>query len=523
MGFSFSQNFGTRQEYEEIDGPGRTRSPHRSKLVIATLSTLLIAFAIVTLATRLVGLPRLVAESQDSLTNLVPLIAPELDYGEESNEERFQRCQGIDWEQACRNLAGGAGARRRRLVVENDHPAAPFVASDLEEAYLLDVDDPSVVYDEHCLRVYRLDLLQNITFPYHANNLLRAGGNQTMTLFIQHGAMRDADKYFCSFRQLMKSQTYRPFDDILIIAPDFNYKQDVGVLPTDAFWNSSKPTGDWRGGAQSDPECCSSDLTLSSYEILDHMLRILTSKKLYPRMDKISYVGHSAGAQMVQRYALTSRLAAKHDAHNDAVALEFVVANPSSYAYLDNRRWNYHCGECQCTRSNCTCSQDCSIPHRLGVPTTKKGTEAQYEQWVCADGSYNSWPYGIDLERKEYLPPYILNADMERAVRLYGQRNVIYMVGQNDTCNDGLPTCDSSCWKRLDFLPGEESCFRNHMDNRCPAMLEGPNRRTRGLQYMDYLREIYGNHTHVLHVIDGVGHNATAMFSSTVGLLELFD
>jgi hypothetical protein len=54
-------------------------------------------------------------------------------------------------------------------------------------------------------------------------------------------------------------------------------------------------------------------------------------------------------------------------------------------------------------------------------------------------------------------------------------------------------------------------------------MLEGPNRRTRGLQYMDYLREIYGNHTHVLHVIDGVGHNATAMFSSTVGLLELFD
>jgi hypothetical protein len=50
---------------------------------------------------------------------------------------------------------------------------------------LLDSDDPSVLYDENCLRVYRLDLFGETTFPYHANNLLRAGGNQTMALFIQ--------------------------------------------------------------------------------------------------------------------------------------------------------------------------------------------------------------------------------------------------------------------------------------------------------------------------------------------------
>jgi hypothetical protein len=54
----------------------------------------------------------------------------------------------------------------------------------------------------------------------------------------------------------MKEQDYRPFEDILVIAPDFNYKGDKGVIPTDAFWNSTKPWGDWRVGAESDPECC---------------------------------------------------------------------------------------------------------------------------------------------------------------------------------------------------------------------------------------------------------------------------
>ena len=221
---------------------------------------------------------------------------------------RVIKCRGIDWEEACRRVSS-AGARRRDL------------SSVMEEAYL-DSDDPFVVYDETCLRVYRLDLYvggKKATFPYHANQLLRTGGNQTMALFIQHGAMRDANHYFCSFRKLMKEQDYRPFDDILVITPDFNFKNDEGVLPSDAFWNSTKPWGDWRVGAESDPECCGNGLnssggpTISSFSVLDHMLEILTNRDLYPNIDKISYVGHSAGGQMVQRYALVSRLAMQCD------------------------------------------------------------------------------------------------------------------------------------------------------------------------------------------------------------------
>ena len=122
-----------------------------------------------------------------------------------------------------------------------------------------------------------------------------------MALFIQHGAMRNAESYFCSFKKLLLRQTYRPVSDILIIAPDFNYEYDDLVHPRDAFWNSSKPWGDWRVGAESDPQCCGNQgsvgtpQTISSFEVLDMMLATLTDRKLFPRMNKISYVGHSAG------------------------------------------------------------------------------------------------------------------------------------------------------------------------------------------------------------------------------------
>jgi hypothetical protein len=312
--------------------------------------------------------------------------------------ERRQKCFNIDWQTACDNLTNKAGARRRQrqrqLIIEepshhvstsssssynsashqhpyhygkmkkaqkNNHhrhrskshnhkgrsrshtystsqnlePNASIPISVLEDE-LLQSDDPAVTYDNNCLKVYRLDINHGqMTFPYHSSQLLRLGGNQTMVLIIQHGALRNSEAYFCSFKQMMLQQTYRKFEDILIIAPDFNYATDDLVHPNDAVWNSSKPWGDWRVGAESDPYGVA-DLTLlddeegmttittttttkaktksrnnnimnqlfdhtvlrptiSSFDVLDHILAILTDKRLYPNVDKISFVGHSAG------------------------------------------------------------------------------------------------------------------------------------------------------------------------------------------------------------------------------------
>jgi hypothetical protein len=448
-----------------------------------------------------------------------------VEFSKETYLERYRRCKDVDWQHACDRLEGGAGARRR-LLLDEDEEQETFSA--LEEEYLLDADESSVTYDENCLRVYRLDLFGTTTFPYHANQLLRAGGNQTMALFIQHGAMRDANMYFCSFRDLMLEQEYRPFSDILVIAPDFNYGRDTDAIATDAFWNGSKPWGDWRVGAESHPSCCGGihTGTMSSFSVLDHMLGILTENELYPNLNKISYVGHSAGGQMVQRYALLSKLAASYNFPASRMDLKFVVANPSSYTYLDARRFAYNCGDCHCTNKNCTCDKDCTqASAQLSVP--KRYYASRNNKWVCDTRKYNHWPYGVEMVKGEkgiYSIPYAIQAGLQLRLKEYKHRDVVYMVGQNDTCNDGLPTCDPSCWKREDFLPDVEwPCYRNHMDTRCPAMLEGPNRRTRGMRYVKYLEAYYGTKTHVFHIIPGVGHNATAMFGSSIGMAALFD
>jgi hypothetical protein len=264
-------------------------------------------------------------------------------------EERREACQDIDWWTACDRLT--AGARRRLAHAASSHYSSsnaqpqhhrakgrmshghgrnrhhpqrsknaaltkrPFVRNAslpvyVQEQALLESDDPAVTYDNNCLKVYRLDINHGqITFPYHSSQLLRLGGNQTMALIIQHGALRDSESYFCSFKKLLFTQQYRDVDDILVIAPDFNYATDDLVHPMDAVWNSSKPWGDWRVGAESDPRGVRDpDVppswwatrpplrpTISSFDVLDTILALITDKKLYPQIDKISFVGHSAG------------------------------------------------------------------------------------------------------------------------------------------------------------------------------------------------------------------------------------
>ena len=77
-----------------------------------------------------------------------------------------------------------------------------------------------------------------------------------MALLVQHGAIRNAKAYLCSFESLLRKQRYRDFRDILIVAPRFNYEHNSLVHPNDVFWNATKPWGDWRVGAESDPKCC---------------------------------------------------------------------------------------------------------------------------------------------------------------------------------------------------------------------------------------------------------------------------
>jgi hypothetical protein len=53
----------------------------------------------------------------------------------------------------------------------------------------------------------------------------------------------------------------------------------------------------------------------------------------------------------------------------------------------------------------------------------------------------------------------VVQAGLECCLCKYKSRNIVYMVGQNDTCNDGLPTCNVSLLEKAKFLAGGVTMF----------------------------------------------------------------
>jgi pimeloyl-ACP methyl ester carboxylesterase len=406
---------------------------------------------------------------------------------------------GVTLEEACSRIeeaAGAAGARRKLTGTSTSYS---------------------------CLPHYRVPLTGTdgrVVFPYHAEMDLTKGGPKiTMAVVVIHGAMRDADNYFCSFYDLHKDQKFRTDEEVLVITPDFNYENDEGVEIGDAFWNNSRPWGDWRAGAHSSPKS-GHGRTVSSYAVLDTFVNLLSETALFPKLDLISVVGHSAGGQTVQRYALSTALP---PAIRTGLAVRYVVANPSSYGYLDSTRPVYKCGNCDCNPRECDCDAKCTPDgpiHDATLPFVRPPSGfsvADPKQFVCGHAKYNDWPYGL-ANRWGYTHNDV-GYPMNVSLALYPERDVNYLVGQNDTCNDGLAECDGECWQKDNK---EAPCMRNHMDNRCPAMLEGPWRKARGKTYMKFLKKYYGKDVHRFGIVPGCGHNATCIFASGIALAHVF-
>jgi hypothetical protein len=67
---------------------------------------------------------------------------------------------------------------------------------------------------------------------------------------------------------------------------------------------------------------------MSRFSVLDRMLGILTDNKLYPNL-KQNFLCRTLGrGQIVQRYALLSKLAASYNFPESRMDIKFVVANP---------------------------------------------------------------------------------------------------------------------------------------------------------------------------------------------------
>lgn len=244
----------------------------------------------------------------------------------------------------------------------------------------------------------------------------------TRVLVMVHGAGRDADNYFRT--SVAAAFLAGALDDTLVIAPRFA-STDGGCRDTLAADEISWSCGgdSWRSGGTA-----ASDATLTSYDLMDEILRRVARKHLFPHLKSIVVAGHSAGGQYATRYGMANQL---HDTLG--VPVTYVVSNPSSYAWPDPER-----------------------------PAAGGGDVAPFgDRRNCT--TYDRWPYGF-----QQRSGYAATLTDEQLKKQLAARPVTYLLGG------------------LDVLP------LAGFDSSCPAMAQGPTRLARGEAFAAYVNRKYG-------------------------------
>ena len=242
-----------------------------------------------------------------------------------------------------------------------------------------------------------------------------------------------------------------------MLAPQFLVEPDVRAHSPGrniVFWS-----GGWKQGDQSLPAPGRvAQVTVSSFTAVDVIMASLANTSTFPDLRLTVIAGHSAGGQFVHRYAA---------ANPEPVTTHYVVANPSSYLYLDGDRPSS-------ARVGNPC--DGAEPHCQG--------HDRYRYGLAALNAYMS-ALGPDAIRNRYR-----------------QRRVTYLLGLED-----------------------DDPEHPELDRSCAARAQGLHRLERGNAYVDHLRRHYGPDVLRRHIqvhVPGVGHSRDDMFSAPQGLRALF-
>src|SRR5215470_3105417 len=170
------------------------------------------------------------------------------------------------------------------------------------------------------------------TYPLETKN-----ENITRAFVFVHGILRDADNHFRT--ALAAAFLANTLNETIIVAPRFASNSSTpgnetgncrdALSSDEANWICENQRPDtWRSGGEA-----IGGSKLSSFDFMDEILRRLARREVFPNLKTIVVAGHSAGGQFVIRYEMLNQV---HD--KLGVPVLYVVANPSSYAYVDSLR-----------------------------------------------------------------------------------------------------------------------------------------------------------------------------------------
>lgn len=271
------------------------------------------------------------------------------------------------------------------------------------------------------------------------------GGAVRRAVVVVHGHGRNAAGAFAAAERARAAAGA----EALLVAPHFLTRSDPGGAGL-LRWHRDA----WTAGLPAE-----SPTHASAFDVLDALLARLSDRTRFPALTDIVLAGHSAGAQLVQRYA-----AVGHGA-GAGLQVRYVVANPSSYLWFG--------------------------PDRPGPD----GRPGPFEGAAACPG-WDSWKYGLSGD----LPPYV-TGDAASLESRYVSRDVVYLLGAADT-DPNHRQIDRSCAALAEgpYRLARGRAFLAHLQARHPTL---PAQRA--------------------HEVPGVGHNAAGMFASACGLAALFD
>ena len=285
------------------------------------------------------------------------------------------------------------------------------------------------------------------TYPLNVKN-----PQITRAFIMVHGTNRDADNYFRT--AIAAAFLGSALEDTIVIAP--RIASAAGnchdhLDPDEVSWSCSGDS--WRGGGTS----ASTD-KLTSFDFVDELLRKLAKRDSFPNLKSIVVAGHSAGGQYVNRYSMANQV---HD--KLGLPITYVVANPSSYAWLD------------ATRPNADASMFTAFAGADKCP------------------NYDRWPYGMENRTGGYTA----KMSVDQLKKQLASRPVTYLLGE------------------IDILP------LGGFDSSCSAMAQGPTRRARGEAFAKFVNQKIGA-KHNMQIVHLCGHNARCMFTDEATLPLIF-
>ncbi len=304
----------------------------------------------------------------------------------------------------------------------------------------------------------------NGAVDYFTNQpLTEANASVTHAVFAIHGVLRTP---WLAYDAVLEAATLEGEENTtLIVAPYFKKLED-NPAEGELYWDSG-----WTSGYRSQngtPD------RVSSYQVLDELITQVLDTAKYPNLQKITVIGHSAGGQFTQRYAVGTGI----DTHAGGIHFRFIVSNPGTYLYLDHTRP----------------SPEYTVCTTFTVPASEPSAMEDTERCVTVTGTYNDYKYGLNSIDASYMDQ---NTTLMK--QNFEGRDVIYLLG----------TADSD--------PHHEYLVRD-----CGADLQGEHRFQRGMNFYNHIQNVIPDNNHSLVKVPERWHSSGVMYPSSSGRVALF-